>query len=335
MTNLEGRVILRQRAITPPSGVRSPTSTCSPALAARLDSPVPVRDRARRRSSPSSAARRRAARPTTPAITYDRIRDEKGVFWGGERLFADVLRPPRRPGPDVRRRAPRRRPSSRARTTRSTSRPGGCSRSTSPAPRPGGSARCPTTGRSSRCTRCSPGGSASRTATPVRVSTRRGDDDRPGAGGHRRSGPTRCSCPFHWVGRQPAHQRRARPGLADAGVQGRAPRRWSPHDRAAVVVVGGGMAAVRLAEQLAGATASPSPSSPTSRTPPYNRILLSAVLEGTHSGRRPDPALARSGSPSTASTCASVPACSRSTARPARSCSSTGNGIAFDRLVLA
>ena len=40
MTNLEGRVVLRQKAITPPSGVRSDLDVIAD-LAARLDSPVP------------------------------------------------------------------------------------------------------------------------------------------------------------------------------------------------------------------------------------------------------------------------------------------------------
>lgn len=49
-----------------------------------------------------------------------------------------------------------------------------------------------------------------------------------------------------------------------------------------VVVVGGGMAAVRLAEQLVGADVSLTVLADEPHAP-YNRILLSAVLEGTHS----------------------------------------------------
>ena len=48
-----------------------------------------------------------------------------------------------------------------------------------------------------------------------------------------------------------------------------------------VVVVGGGMAAVRLAEQLVGADVELTILADETH-PPYNRILLSAVLEGTH-----------------------------------------------------
>ena len=59
-------------------------------------------------------------------------------------------------------------------------------------------------------------------------------------------------------------------------------------DARALVVVGNGMAAARLVEELgrAGARTVTSPCSATSRTPPYNRILLSAVLEGTHTPER-------------------------------------------------
>ena len=100
MTNLEGRVMLRQRAITPPAGVRSDLDVLAgPGRAPRLAGPV--RAPTRRRSSPSSAARRRAARPTTRGITYDRIRDEHGVFWpcptgsaGTPRMFLDRFATP-------------------------------------------------------------------------------------------------------------------------------------------------------------------------------------------------------------------------------------------------
>ena len=86
MTNLEGRVILRQQAITPPSGVRSDLEVIAD-LAARLDSPVAFA------SEPEEVfaelGRASEGGPADySAITYDRIRDESGVFWGGERLFA-------------------------------------------------------------------------------------------------------------------------------------------------------------------------------------------------------------------------------------------------------
>ena len=49
-----------------------------------------------------------------------------------------------------------------------------------------------------------------------------------------------------------------------------------------VVVVGGGMAAVRLAEELAGVDGTTVTVLADEEHAPYNRILLSAVLEGTH-----------------------------------------------------
>lgn len=86
MTNLEGRVVLRQKAITPPSGVRSDLDVIA-SLASRLDSPVAFA------TDPEEVfaelGRASEGGPADySAITYDRIRDEGGVFWGGERLFA-------------------------------------------------------------------------------------------------------------------------------------------------------------------------------------------------------------------------------------------------------
>ena len=71
--------------------------------------------------------------------------------------------------------------------------------------------------------------------------------------------PDTVFMPFHWAGdgqRQPAHQRRDRPGLRHAGVQGvrRAARR-GPSPRGGprmrrVVVVGNGMVGARFVEEL-------------------------------------------------------------------------------------
>ena len=87
MTNLEGRVVLRQRAITPPSGVRTDLEVIA-GLAERLGwetgfatEPEEVFEELGRASAGGLA--------DYSAITYDRIRAEQGVFWGGERLFAD------------------------------------------------------------------------------------------------------------------------------------------------------------------------------------------------------------------------------------------------------
>jgi assimilatory nitrate reductase catalytic subunit len=91
MTNLEGRVVLRQRAITPPRGVRSDLDVIA-GLAERL-SDVPFSTDPEEvfaelgRASAGGAA-------DYSAITYDRIREEGGVFWGGERLFADSFAHP-------------------------------------------------------------------------------------------------------------------------------------------------------------------------------------------------------------------------------------------------
>ncbi|KRF03081.1 nitrite reductase [Nocardioides sp. Soil777] len=79
MTNLEGRVILRQRAISPPAGVRSDLDVMA-GLASRLGSagvfstdPETVFEELGRASAGGKA--------DYAGITYDRIRDEHGVFW--------------------------------------------------------------------------------------------------------------------------------------------------------------------------------------------------------------------------------------------------------------
>ena len=92
MTNLEGRVVLRQRAITPPSGVRSDLEVVA-GLAERLGSQASFP------TDPEEVfaelGRASAGGPADySSITYDRIRDEQGVFWGGERLFADSFAHP-------------------------------------------------------------------------------------------------------------------------------------------------------------------------------------------------------------------------------------------------
>ncbi|GAB3014253.1 molybdopterin oxidoreductase [Nocardioides flavus (ex Wang et al. 2016)] len=92
MTNLEGRVVLRQRAITPPSGVRSDLEVIA-AIADRLGSTASFP------TDPEEVfvelGRASAGGPADySAITYDRIRAEQGVFWGGERLFAESFAHP-------------------------------------------------------------------------------------------------------------------------------------------------------------------------------------------------------------------------------------------------
>jgi len=95
MTNLEGRVILRQRATEPPAGVRTDVEAIS-ALAARLgygrffpSQPAEIFDELRRASAGGVA--------DYSGITWDRIRQEDGIFWpcpgedhpGTPRLFLE------------------------------------------------------------------------------------------------------------------------------------------------------------------------------------------------------------------------------------------------------
>jgi assimilatory nitrate reductase catalytic subunit len=95
MTNLEGRVLLRQRAVRPPEGVRSDLEVLAD-LAKRLDSPGAwpsepdvVFDELRAASAGGAA--------DYAGITYERIVAEQGVFWpcpsethpGTPRMFLD------------------------------------------------------------------------------------------------------------------------------------------------------------------------------------------------------------------------------------------------------
>jgi assimilatory nitrate reductase catalytic subunit len=98
MTNLEGRVILRQRAMCPPSGVRTDLEVLS-ALAGRLghggftrffpSEPVEIFNELRRASAGGAA--------DYSGITYQRILKEDGIFWpcpgedhpGTPRLFLE------------------------------------------------------------------------------------------------------------------------------------------------------------------------------------------------------------------------------------------------------
>ncbi|MEU5216524.1 molybdopterin oxidoreductase family protein [Streptomyces sp. NPDC020807] len=102
MTNLEGRVLLRRRALTPPPGVRSDLEVLR-ALAGLLDAgrekgfptdPEEVFDELRRASSGGPA--------DYAGISYRRIEEERGVFWpcpaedhtGTPRLFLDRFATP-------------------------------------------------------------------------------------------------------------------------------------------------------------------------------------------------------------------------------------------------
>ena len=95
MTNLEGRVILRRRAMSPPSGVRTDLEMLS-ALAERLgygrffpSEPAEIFNELRRASAGGAA--------DYSGITYRRIAEEDGIFWpcpcedhpGTPRLFLE------------------------------------------------------------------------------------------------------------------------------------------------------------------------------------------------------------------------------------------------------
>ncbi|WP_461030322.1 molybdopterin oxidoreductase family protein, partial [Streptomyces sparsus] len=88
MTNLEGRVLLRRRALDPPSGVRTDLQVLH-ALAARLgwekgfpEDPEEVFDELRRASA--------GGRADYSGITYRRITEEDGVFWPCPDTSADT-----------------------------------------------------------------------------------------------------------------------------------------------------------------------------------------------------------------------------------------------------
>jgi assimilatory nitrate reductase catalytic subunit len=95
MTNLEGRVVLRTRAVEPPDGVRSDLDVIA-ALAERLGSPVPFATDPEEVFAELARASS-GGRADYAGITYERIRSEHGVFWpcpdaehpGTPRLFAD------------------------------------------------------------------------------------------------------------------------------------------------------------------------------------------------------------------------------------------------------
>ncbi|MGH3787918.1 MAG: molybdopterin oxidoreductase family protein [Pseudonocardiaceae bacterium] len=95
MTNLEGRVLLRRKALDPPHGVRSDLQILS-SLADRLSSPVTFSDHPREVFDELRAASA-GGLADYAGITYDRIAAEQGVFWpcpdedhpGTPRLFTE------------------------------------------------------------------------------------------------------------------------------------------------------------------------------------------------------------------------------------------------------
>ena len=104
-TNLEGRVILRRRAIAPPEGVLSDLDVIA-GLAERLASPIPFATDPEEIFAELGRASA-GGRADYSGITYQRIADEQGVFWpcpataegepphpGTPRLFADAFATP-------------------------------------------------------------------------------------------------------------------------------------------------------------------------------------------------------------------------------------------------
>ncbi len=100
MTNLEGRVILRQQARPVPDGVRSDLDVVA-GLAQRLGSPIEFATDPEEVFAELGRASA-GGKADYAGITYDRIRDEQGVFWpcpapdhpGTPRLFADTFATP-------------------------------------------------------------------------------------------------------------------------------------------------------------------------------------------------------------------------------------------------
>ncbi|HVY37526.1 MAG TPA: molybdopterin oxidoreductase family protein [Polyangia bacterium] len=96
MTNLEGRVILRERAVTPPAGPRSDLEILSE-LGRRLGHGDKFQFASTEAVFDELRAATAGARADYSGITHDRIRREQGVFWpcpaedhpGTPRLFAE------------------------------------------------------------------------------------------------------------------------------------------------------------------------------------------------------------------------------------------------------
>ena len=126
---------------------------------------------------------------------------------------------------------------------------------------------------------------------PVVVTTRRGELKAP-ARVVATIRPDTVFVPFHWVGANRLTNDALDPAsrMPEFKVCACGGARMSRR----IVVVGAGMAATRLVEELV-ATAGTTDVTVLGDEPhpPYNRILLSAVLEGTHRPRRADAARAR------------------------------------------
>jgi assimilatory nitrate reductase catalytic subunit len=100
MTNLEGRVLLRQQAVGPPDGVRSDLEVIA-GLATRLGAPSTWSTDPEEVFAELGRASA-GGRADYAGISYDRIRAEDGVFWpcpspshpGSPRIFTDSFATP-------------------------------------------------------------------------------------------------------------------------------------------------------------------------------------------------------------------------------------------------
>ena len=235
MTNLEGRVIRRRKALDPPAGVRDDLQLLAE-LADRLGR-AQASAATPRRCSTSSRRASAGGVADYAGITYRRIDAEQGVFWpcptadhpGTPRLFADRFATPDGRARFLPGRARRRARAARRRLPlRAHHRPGAWP-STSRAPRPGGPAACswsrPT--RAPSCTPTWPARSASAPDDVVELATRRGRA-RFHALRHRRhpAGRRLRAVPLgRRLQRQRAHRPRAGPDQPDARLQGLRGRR--------------------------------------------------------------------------------------------------------------
>ena len=107
--------------------------------------------------------------------------------------------------------------------------------------------------------------------------------------------PDTVFVPFHWVGANRLTNDALDPAIRMPEFKVCAGGGDRDMTRSGLVVVGDGMAAARLVEELVarGYDGHGHRARRRARTAPYNRILLSAVLEGTHAARRADPARRR------------------------------------------
>ena len=291
MTNLEGRVLLRRAGGRAARRACAATWRCSPGWPSGSARRCAFAHRAARRSSTSSRRASAGGPADYAGITYDRIRRRARASSGPARptdhpgtprLFLDRFATPdgRARFVAVEHAGAAEQPCDDYPVHLTTGRVLAQYQSGAQTRRIRDARR--RRARSSSCTRCSPSrlgvatGDRSRSHPARRVTA-------PGPGRSPTIRPDTVFVPFHWVGRQPADQRRARPVQPDAGVQGL--RR-----------------AVRVMTPRTAADARASSSSATGWPPPGSS--RSSVARGTHghvtvlgaephAAVQPDPAVRR------------------------------------------